>query len=357
MGTLFLTSVYGDQGAHRPSFFELIGQDRLLLSLRPAFKYVLNLIVSQHPKLWPAMKFSDELLYSALFFIERSYLKNHNASFGENFYGLHRVEVQHAADQVTRGLSRRSRYLSLLFLVLVPYIKAKLDQLYSDLGGGVVNSWQASTSSPTSPPWKARLRAIFLKTYPFLHASYEGSFFLFQLLYLFNRTRYYTPLLAAQGVELQRVSQEVSEFQTQLLAKRDQEWREHLNQSFFLKRWLSLFVNHSMQYGSQALYMSIFGVKFLEWWYSNESLLKPLREVVVPPPPPVPDTRQGSVNLPQDRTLCPICQKKRTNAAASASGYVFCYPCLFAYVTEHRRCPVTDIPTSTAQIRKLYDRP
>ena len=45
----------------------------------------------------------------------------------------------------------------------------------------------------------------------------------------------------------------------------------------------------------------------------------------------------------------------RTNPAmTSASGYTFCYPCLFNFVTREQCCPVTRIPASIDSIRRLY---
>jgi hypothetical protein len=41
--------------------------------------------------------------------------------------------------------------------------------------------------------------------------------------------------------------------------------------------------------------------------------------------------------------------------AVSASGYAFCYPCIFRHVQQHQRCPITLIPMSVEQIRKIYE--
>lgn len=50
------------------------------------------------------------------------------------------------------------------------------------------------------------------------------------------------------------------------------------------------------------------------------------------------------------------CRQPCTNPAQVAtSGFVFCYPCAFAYVTDHGCCPVTLIPASVDHVRKLYE--
>ena len=50
-----------------------------------------------------------------------------------------------------------------------------------------------------------------------------------------------------------------------------------------------------------------------------------------------------------------LCLQTRTNPAmTSVSGYTFCYPCLFNFMTREQCCPVTRIPASIDSIRRLY---
>jgi peroxin-12 len=61
------------------------------------------------------------------------------------------------------------------------------------------------------------------------------------------------------------------------------------------------------------------------------------------------------VRLPSDRTVCPLCQGERRNPTCIPSGYVFCYACIFDHVAAHGACPVTRLPCTKEQLRKLYD--
>jgi len=36
------------------------------------------------------------------------------------------------------------------------------------------------------------------------------------------------------------------------------------------------------------------------------------------------------------------------------TGYVFCYPCIYTYLSEENKCPITFVETTTEQLRKLY---
>jgi len=58
----------------------------------------------------------------------------------------------------------------------------------------------------------------------------------------------------------------------------------------------------------------------------------------------------------QDKNLCPLSTKKRTNECVlSVSGFVFCYVCIFKFVREHQRCPLTNYPCTIKNIIRIYD--
>ncbi|KAI5399609.1 peroxisome biogenesis protein 12 [Lathyrus oleraceus] len=61
------------------------------------------------------------------------------------------------------------------------------------------------------------------------------------------------------------------------------------------------------------------------------------------------------VQLPPDRTVCPLCLQKRVNPSViTVSGFVFCYACVFKFVTQYKRCPATMMPATVDQIRRLF---
>lgn len=101
----------------------------------------------------------------------------------------------------------------------------------------------------------------------------------------------------------------------------------------------------------------MFGFKILEWWFTSaEERLSAGAALPPPPPPKAPHPHPQGVGLPASPGDCPLCRRPRSNPAQVAtSGYVFCYPCAFAYVAEHGRCPVSWLPAGLEHLRKLYD--
>ena len=136
-----------------------------------------------------------------------------------------------------RRLSSSDKWVALACLVLVPYLKAKLDDLHerlaprelanlpfrdlhdaendsedeSDDDGGHAGSEGEGAAQRGSPPtaaarFLAMLKAAFKKGYPYFQRLYQGLFLAYQIGYIYNLTRYYSPLQHLAGQELRYVS-------------------------------------------------------------------------------------------------------------------------------------------------------
>jgi hypothetical protein len=107
----------------------------------------------------------------------------------------------------------------------LPYAKAKLDQLHkrmAPLSGWLDSDGHSEEQNDGGDgegaggrrvwEWRRRImrvmRGVFLAGYPWASAVYEGLFFVYQVLYLYDHTRYYTPLLHLQRLQVQRLSLE-----------------------------------------------------------------------------------------------------------------------------------------------------
>lgn len=230
--------------AQPPSLFELMMQERMGSGIKPALEYLVHTITESYPHVSTALpvRYFEESYALLRFFMERYFLSRYDSLATEKFYGMKRVMFR-AAEQEgqpakTALLSDRARKQSLLFAVsrlsfmrvwssdvcvcgliskchvfvqvLVPYLKAKLDNYHKSLSEtlprtmpttpAVRNDASADDSasgnavaSAARPNFHAFLRRLkqlqllyrvkkaFLKTYPFAHFAYEGAFFLYQV--------------------------------------------------------------------------------------------------------------------------------------------------------------------------------
>lgn len=100
------------------------------------------------------------------------------------------------------------------------------------------------------------------------------------------------------------------------------------------------------------LSMVLFFCQFFDWWV-NTDFYKRLGKPIVPLPPSPMSPHPEGVGL-VEAGKCPICRKQRTNSAALWTGYVFCYPCIRAYIEDYHKCPVTKEPCNLSDIRRIY---
>ncbi|RKP26389.1 Pex12 amino terminal region-domain-containing protein [Syncephalis pseudoplumigaleata] len=372
----------GDDSANRPSLFELIAQDQMRDLLRPALRYLVTYYAERYPRyLLRVHRHFDEVLLFVSWLVERHYLRQWQSSFSENFYGLKRARVADHGRQWTGADVRRS----LLYLVGLPYLKTKLDAAYEQARGGAAADLfdeeepdalciHGRYAAKTMSHYGARL---FRTMYPWINAAYHGSILVYQVAYLYDKTRFYSPWLHLQHVEVQRMTMQdyvimapsllpssrlLIDFLQQQHYKKQEEAAERFRQArlhsnglsiVLLRHWLLRILGRGLDWLKIILPLGMFFFKFLEWWYASD-YHKRAQQRPIPPPPARIQPSPNGLPLPVDQALCPICLKLRTNPAALPTGYAFCYPCIFHVVEEHGHCPITLAPVEQEQIRKLY---
>lgn len=241
----------------RPSFFEVYATAHLSGALRPAFRYVLEILSVRHPTLVRFASRSDDIFTALLLVFETSQLRKESALLAESFYSLRRATSASLKQSVTshQHLSARQIVFSVALAVVSPHVKSILDNWYSNATGGaaaelfaegpapemVIRSNEDTDVAEESPlegidtrshafwrfprllvkvlaDMKRFLRALrrimtgrtsrrlSMKWYPRLSALFEGTDILFNLLYLFGHTKYFSLSLAIQGLVLRRAS-------------------------------------------------------------------------------------------------------------------------------------------------------
>lgn len=131
-----------------------------------------------------------------------------------------------------------------------------------------------------------------------------------------------------------------------------------------LLRYLLLIPRYAFDAFKIVLPTSIFFFKFLEWWYSSDYARsrrggsgQGASDPPVKPPRPLDPHPRGVLADEEEKLApgqCPICRTQpQANPTALPTGWVCCYKCAFAYVQEHRRCPVTFAAATTGDLRRI----
>lgn len=379
-----------------PSLFELIMQERLASGMKPAAEYLVQTLCDTHPT-WsqaPVIRYFDEAYAVLKYFIERYFLTRYDALLSEKVYGMKRVEYVAASptsEATTRRMSIITRRRTLIFAVLIPYIKGKLDSWFKDLSEQGVGSFgstrndgsRSSEDQATSQQeariiskwyvfWRRlrqidllrRLKKAFLGGYPFVHMAYEAVQLLFQLFYLTGDSQYFSPFLRLIRVILVRSTPEdETRFQSNQTAHREKVLAIMNRQGphFRLARGVVRVGWTILDHSYVLLLLGIGGYKLLEWMYSDEgaSIKAHLSNADIPvPPPPVPPQSSGRVLMASSNAeegTCPVCGQVRVNPAVSVSGFVCCFKCLHDYIQSNQRCPVSGMSCSTSSILRIFD--
>ncbi|XP_039828785.1 peroxisome biogenesis protein 12-like isoform X1 [Panicum virgatum] len=403
----------GGQGA-RPTFFEMSAAQQLPASLRAALTYSLGVFALRRPILHKVLDYEDEFFALLMGVLESHSLRTtanptwmqllgqeiscSNGSFSESLYGLRRRPVKVSVKRKSPGtessdkvydsaLRKRQKILSVVFLVVLPYFKSKLQSIYNkerearlqatlwgqddvrfDEDGFVLNQEQTSQAQndPTTGEvsnltrFKKNFASLIGVCYPWIHATNEGLSFAYQLLYLLDATAFYSPALHVLGLHVCRATgQELMDSSSRISRIRNRELKR-LRGPPWLKAVQRVFLSciyTTLDYAQTGLIAAVFFFKMMEWWYqSAEERMSAPTVYPPPPPPPTPKVAKDGIPLPTDKTLCPLCCQKRANPSVlSVSGFVFCYSCIFKSVSQHKRCPVTLMPATVEQISRLFN--
>ncbi|KAG2273111.1 hypothetical protein Bca52824_067666 [Brassica carinata] len=379
----------------RPTFFEMAAAQQLPSSLRAALTYSLGVFALRRSFLHKILDYEDEFFASLMLILEGHSLRTTDASFAESLYGLKRKSVRlRLRLSKGSGLEKRQRILSVVFLVVLPYFKSKLHGKYNKerearlresiwgeedqgfdeadfftgeepvVSRGDSGDQELSVRVQVATRIKKFVLCAILgcmhQVKVILDFLLAGLSFTYQLLYLLDATGFYSLGLQALGVQVCRATgQELIDGYIIKNFKIRNHERERLRGPPWLKTVQRALLSCSyavLDYAQTGLIAAVFIFKMMEWWYQSaeERLTAP---TVYPPPPPLPSPKvaKEGIPLPPDRTLCALCLQKLANpSVVTVSGFVFCYSCVFKYVSQYKRCPVTLIPASVDQIRRLF---
>lgn len=367
----------------RPSLFELFAQDALDALLAPSLRHIISTLGRGR------VTYADELAAGLLLLMQHHHLSRYDASIAEHFYGL----LRHTAGG-DAPLRRTHTWRSLAMLVGLPYVARKIlaaATAPAAASAAVAPDMSADARPAGAPPRSSgphrTLRVAagvarsaaqgLLQAQPLarIRRAWLALCMLYQLAYLFGRTRYFSPALHLCGVYLQRAI--ASDRMAQEMSA-----AERLRSTGRVHRALSA----TVETFRALLPVAMFFLQFLEWHFAlqQHGTLSPLdrgpgpgprsdalaadglladpdqllllldastgftpaRPEFPPPPPPPAQCAAGT---------CPICRRVLAHPTVLAvSGYAFCFSCLHAFLQEHARCPVTGLPATAEQMVRLF---
>ncbi|KAH6607587.1 peroxisome assembly [Trichoderma cornu-damae] len=391
----FVAALRGTFDGQKPSLFEVLSEQQLNTLLPPTLRYLLTVATHRHPRyLLRILNSFDELYALLMLAVERHYLRTRGGSFTENFYGLKREKALHgeipraslAAPHLVRetlGLTARDVWKNLAVLVGVPYLKRKLDEDY-DVNAPRALLGAAYTRMPDNPTLRDRFthyyRWFLSNVYPHVNAAYCFAVLAFNLAYLFDRSKYHNPLMWLIGTRIRRMT--VADHQAiERLSEPAANGAKPGPRS--LLSTPKELASRAMSSLSLLLPLSIFALKFLEWWYQSDfakQLSRKAAESIQLPPPVVSgkasfgkktksadsakaaeeggeEEKEGGeksrdvaitekeapiatpsmlpvfvVRSPEDSSLCPICVGEIVTPTACQTGVVYCYTCIHRWI-------------------------
>lgn len=319
-----------ERGAHitqvnlpKPSIFEVVSQQSLAGTIHPAFKRIIEFLGSSNPeKFGWLIKWGDEVFLILDLILQNHYLFYHDSSFSEAFYGLRRCLLH---DGIEHALNRKGRILSLLQLVILPYVSRKIEKYLMNL--------REKTSYGAHTGTKNNLILYYLlKAHSTYRFAWESAVFYYLLAYLSNKSKSHSPLFRILNLTLSYTE--------------ENELKNIWNDTTAKNRWFSpKTIGRGLLH---CLEIGAFTLQFLQWWQAEQLTIN-FSALPVPPPP--------TLSL-EDKALknkCPVCRNPwRLQTLLPVSGYVFCFRCIMHHLQQNGSCPVTGYPASARDLVRLY---
>jgi peroxin-12 len=327
----------------KPNIFDILAQENMHSLVRPAFQHSITWLARNMPVLSSLSAHKNKLYLILHSTIEYVYLRAFDSLFSEHFYGMRRHSIS----------NNKQRLLCVLFSVIWPFLKFKLDEFYEDVER---EQDESQYTQQTSNPLLNSFKKLVLKFYPYLHAFYSLWIWFVKFKFMFGVSESSSPFLSLLGLKLiydvQRGSQsggsipQRTSYLRTCLTLLSSSFTTFMYFIQFLKWYEEYMQNRSFQRTNdltESFSLDELSVK------SDESTNKP------PSLPLKLKSNKIMQKILENRSLCPLCLNKRKNECVlSVSGFVFCYTCLYKFVKEHQRCPITSYSCSTRNIIRVY---
>lgn len=214
--------------------------------------------------------------------------------------------------------------MSLLLLVVVPYLSRKLEAKMTKLKEKLQDEVTSND----------KYELLQLYSYRTVKSSYEFAQIIKYVSYLAGYSSSHSISLMVAGISLRHSS----------IVENPFSWTDVFNGKIGLSTALSTIMLRSLEFGG-------FFLQFIQWWQDSSSTSsRSIGELPIPEPPMLDE------NANKYQNVCPIClQEFQIPTILQVSGYVFCYKCITRHFQKHLFCPVTNFPASVEDLVRIYD--
>lgn len=263
--------------------------------------------------------------------LTRTHPPTAGGSLSEIFYGLTRLRT--AASGSSSGpipLGRRSRWLLFASLVLVPYLRLKLDALTERFSADL------ERLDPHSTLRQRQLKRLTIRAASVGCGVYECLQVLQYIAYMANQS-------SAHSLGTRLLRQQLAYADAEAAGPADWSWSD---------LWAGR-LRHSTVLTTavfRGLELSAFFLQFVRWW-TEEAAQGSLMRLPVPEAPP------SDANGARYMGICPLCvQSWEIPTAVSISGYVYCYKCIMRHLEgTSRTCPVSKYPADVDDLIRVFE--
>lgn len=355
-----------------PTLFELISANQLESLLSPSLRFILVHYTQRYPQylLKVTNKF-DEINLVFRSFIEWYFVKYWQGTFTENFYGLKRVNQTPLSDkkynsskltQLVPSMIEDRRSLSTLQTIVtifeisgVSYLSEKLNYCHEIWYSKYVTNQLILSDAKTKKEYYSTLFKIkFVQIFPTIQSLLRAGNFITTLLYLSGSSKSPSLLTYLFKMNYSRLNQYdyTKNEPSSIENKRDKPNKiaPPSNIEYLLRLVTNKFTKPSWKIIKLILGtffpVAIFTLKFLEWWNNSDFAQKIAKnegttlETLLPPPSSL--TNNSNIKSKQNKVyksgrMCPLCKDELTNPAIIETGYVFCYTCIYNYLSQSHK--------------------
>ncbi|CRK90816.1 CLUMA_CG004506, isoform A [Clunio marinus] len=302
----------------KPSIFELVASHSLDSTFYPALKRIATYLGTINPERYgKILKHYDEIFLILNGIVQNYYLKKHGGSLSESFYGLTRYNLS------SKHFSRRDHLMSLLILVIIPYLSRKLEIKMTKL--------KEKLQDEISTEDKYKLLGLY--SYRSMKASFEFAQIIKYIMYLSGFSSTHSIQLMVARIGLRHSSYQEESFKLS----------DIFSGNVKLSTILSSLMLRGLEFGG-------FFLQFIQWWQDSSTSQKSIAQLPIPDPPILDQIANKYINI------CPIClQNFLIPTTLQISGYVFCYKCITKHLKKHQYCPVTNYPATMDDLIRIYD--